>query len=84
MTSTKRIYTKSISINSNDDEKGHYSDSEMTGYFQSSSLPLRSGYSMLNDDGNNTDEDSNRRSYGIDEFGDINNKLGSYVRTGII
>ena len=81
--SSRRPYTSKISINSNDDEKGHYSDSEMTGnYFQSSSLPSRSGgYSML-EDGNNTDEDSNRRSYGIDEFGDINNKLGSYVRTG--
>ena len=38
---------------------------------------------MLGEEGNNTDEESNRRSYGIDEFGDIHNKH-SYVRTGKI
>lgn len=78
---SRRGYSKAIAIN--DDIKEHYSDSEMTGnYFQSSSLPVRHGYTMLGEDGNNTDEESNRRSYGIDEFGDINNKFGSYVRTG--
>ena len=50
-------------------------------YFQSSSLPIRGGYTMLGEEGNNTDEESNRRSYAIDEFGDIHNKH-SYVRTG--